>query len=87
MFCNPTLRGNAWLGVVDVDEEQVYTCIGEEGRALTYTNWYQRFGIWAVPEPDNMVSGESLIGGGLDVNWVRKVKRILGKGDGHGFNI
>lgn len=49
-----TIRGNAWLGVVDVDEEQVYTCIGEEGRALTYTNWYQRFGIWAVPEPDNM---------------------------------
>ena len=48
------VRGNAWLGVVDVDEDGVYTCVGDGEGEMEYSNWYHRFGFAAVPEPDNM---------------------------------
>lgn len=48
-----TIRSNSWLGLVDVDEEGVWRCVGDESLP-TYTNWYQGFGRGAVPEPDNM---------------------------------
>eukprot|EP00116_Pleurobrachia_bachei_P004369 sb/3464631/ len=49
-----TIRGNSWLGVVDVDEDGVYRCLGDN-TITPFTNWYLRkFGRTSRPEPDNM---------------------------------
>ena len=47
------VKSNSWLGMVDVDEEGVWRCVGDDS-LITFTHWYQGFGRGAVPEPDNM---------------------------------